>query len=335
MSKLTREQLRTALTEGRIESLYVLFGEEDYLRDLAARAITEQVLADAPLREFNESRYSLANNSADIRDAIAAAEQLPMMTMRRVVRIDDVNKLTEDDEATLLRYVDRPAESSVVILTARDLDKRRKVTKTLINACVSVEFVHLQGSDLTKWLHGRLRTVNATVDENTLKHFVELVGTDARKLANELDKLATAALPGVQITRELVDELVARSREQGVFDLSDNLIAHDVRRALRTLHRLLDDRAEPVMLIGTLASSFHRLALAKELMASGAPEQEVNRLVPFFGPKREAFLANARRSDAATLARNIKLIANADLAIKTSRGTPRMQLEFLVCELAA
>jgi DNA polymerase III delta subunit len=42
-----------------------------------------------------------------------------------------------------------------------------------------------------------------------------------------------------------------------------------------------------------------------------------------------------QRSDATKIARGIKLIADADLAIKTSQATPRLQLEMLVCELAA
>lgn len=332
MSILTRKDLRIALGKGHIEPLYLLLGQEDFLRDRAARAITEHVLKDAPLREFNESTFSLIDT--DVREAIATAEQLPMMTTRRVVRITDVNKLPEDDEDALLRYVERPCESSVVILVAPDLDKRRKVTKTLRQACSTVDFVHLSGSDLRTWLNGRLRELKATVDNSTLDYILTLVGSDARRLTNELNKLATAALPEGNITRKMVDDLVGRSREQSTFDLSDELIARDTRRALRTLKRLLDDRTEPVVLIGTLASSYHKLALAKELMSRGAPEQELSKLVPFFGPKREAFLTTARRSDADFLARCIKLIAKADLAIKTSRGTPRMQLEFLVCELA-
>ena len=333
MSKLTREGLRTALKQGRIEPLYLLFGPEDYLRDRAAQAITELALHDAPLREFNESRYSLTNT--DVREAIATAEQLPMMTKRRVVRISDLNKILEEGEEALLRYVERPAESSVVIFTAPDLDKRRKVTKTLMKTCASVEFLHLKDADLKKWLHGRLRELNATLDAKTLDHILSLVGSDARRLSNELDKLATAALPTGNITRKMVDELVGRSREQNIFDLSDHLIARDSKRALRTLKQLLDDRTEPVVLIGTLAGSYHRLALAKELMSHGAPDEEVSRIVPmFWGEKRENFLATARRSERDALARSIKLIADADLAIKTSRGTPRMQIELLVCELA-
>jgi DNA polymerase-3 subunit delta len=154
-------------------------------------------------------------------------------------------------------------------------------------------------------------------------------------VATELEKLSTAALPSGHISVEMVDELVGRSRELSNFELTDHLVARDRRRALETLARLLDDGAEPLMLIGLLASSYHRLALAKDLMSRGAPEQEVFRVVNMPFSQRKEFLATARRADADALARRIRRIAEADLAIKTSQATPRLQLEMLVCELSA
>jgi DNA polymerase III delta subunit len=94
------------------------------------------------------------------------------------------------------------------------------------------------------------------------------------------------------------------------------------------------------MLIGLLASSYHRLALAKDLMSRGAAEQEVFRVVNMPFHQRKEFLATARRADSNELARRIRRIAEADLAIKTSLGGggdrgARVQLEILVCELSA
>ncbi|MBC7909108.1 MAG: hypothetical protein H7Y30_01320, partial [Pyrinomonadaceae bacterium] len=111
-------------------------------------------------------------------------------------------------------------------------------------------------------------------------------------------------------------------------------IARNRKRALQTLQRLLDDGTEPVMLIGLIASNYHRLSLAKELMARDVSKDEVFRLVGMPYSKREEFLATARRFDANALTHSIQRIAQADLAIKTSRATPRMQLELLICELA-
>ncbi|HEX8282130.1 MAG TPA: DNA polymerase III subunit delta [Pyrinomonadaceae bacterium] len=338
MPTLTREELKRELKAGKVGPLYLLFGPEGYLRDAAARFITDAALKDSPLREFNEAGYSLA--SADVQQAIAAAEQMPMMGGRRVVRVTDFGKLREADEEALVRYVTRPVESSTVVFVSGNLDKRLKLSKTLLEVCQSVEFAELKDAELLAWARDRLKHLGAHADERTLRQIVGLVGASVQQLATELEKLATAAMPGGQITPELVEALVGRSRELSNFELSDHLIARDRRRALETLRKLLDDGAEPVMLIGLLASNFHRLALAKELMTRGAPEQEVFRVVNMPFSQRKEFLATARRADARELARRITRIAEADLAIKSSLGGggergSRLQLEMLVCELSA
>jgi DNA polymerase-3 subunit delta len=335
MSTVTRAELERQLSQGKIAPVYLLFGAEGYLRDAAARRIIDAALRDASLREFNETSFSLS--SADVQHAIASAEQLPMMARRRVVRVTDFSKLREDDEAALARYLNRPAETSVVLFVADDLDKRRKFSKTLLESCVSVEFAAMSDNDATAWARDRLKKLKAEADERTLRHLVALVGTGARRLSNEIEKLATAALPTGRVTMELVDSLVRRSREHSNFELTDHLVARDRRRSLETLRRLLDDGVEPVMLIGLLSSSYHKLALAKALMAQGAPTGEVNRLAPYQFDLREKFLAQARRTDARAITRSIARIASADVAIKTSMGGggkgSRLQLEMLVCEL--
>jgi len=58
MSLLTRQDLHRALKQGEIRPLYLLFGAETYLRDAAARTITDAALKDSQLREFNESSFS-------------------------------------------------------------------------------------------------------------------------------------------------------------------------------------------------------------------------------------------------------------------------------------
>ena len=333
MSTVTREELWRRLKGGKVDPLYLLFGAEDYLRDAAARAVADAALKGAALREFNETAYSLA--SVDVQQAIAAAEQLPMMAARRVVRVTDFARLREADEGALSRYLARPAETSTVIFVADALDKRLKLSKQLLDACVSVEFAPLPDSELAAWARSRLKELRADADERTLRQIVALAGQGVRQLATELEKLATAALPSGHISAELVESLVGRSRELSNFELTDHLIARNRKRALETLKRLLDDGVEPLMLTGLLASSFHRLALAKDLMTRGAPEQEVFNLVKMPYGQRAEFLATARRADARDLSRRIRRIAEADLAIKTSQATPRLQLEMLVCELSA
>jgi DNA polymerase-3 subunit delta len=337
MSSLTRAELDRSLAAGKLQPLYLLIGSEGYLRDIAAQKIADAALSGTLLREFNESPFSLQTDSA--MGAIAAADELPMMSERRVVRIRDFAKLRETDEQVIIRYLQRPADSTVMIFVADELDKRKSLTKTLMATCTVVEFPAVKDAEAKTWARTRLKELKITADDRVLTDIVRLVGTNLQTLASELDKLAAAAVETRQITAELVDQLIDRSRELSNFDLGDQLIAGDRKRALETLHRLLEDNVAPVMLVGLIASNYHRLALAKELLKRGARD-EVNRLI--YGPpaKRDAFMNTLQRSDAGKIARGLQLIAAADLALKTSLGGSgakgaRLQLEVLVCELAS
>ena len=334
MTAITRDDLRQALKRGEVGPLYLLYGSEDYLRDRASRAICNLALKDAAMREFNESYFNLSSDS--IRDALGVAEQLPMMAERRVVRISSAGKLNEQEESALMSYIERPSESTVLIFEFGDIDKRRKYTKPLMERCLTVEFTPLPDGELVVWCRSHLKELKAEADDNTIRFIVSVVGNSVRTLSNELDKLATAALGTGRITIELVEDLVGRSRELSNFELLDHLVSRNRPKALATLQKILDDGAEPLALVGLIASNFRKLALAKDLMSRGAPEQEVFRLTgPMFGNRRRDFLATARRANFESLASRIRQIADADLAIKTSKGTPRLQVEILVFDLTS
>ena len=330
MKTLTRTDLERSLREG-VRPLYLLLGPEIYLRRVSAQSITDAALSRTLLREFNEASFSLFSDA--VQSAIAAAEQLPMMSDMRVVRVRDFARLREADEETLIRYLNNPSPSTVMIFIADELDKRKKSSKVLLDVCTVVEFSPLKDAEAKAWAKTRLKELKITADEQVLTEIIRQVGTDVQTLSNELDKLASAAAESGRITLDLVDELIGRSRELSNFELGDHLLAGNRKRALETLHRLLEDGAEPVMLVGLIAGNYHRLALGKHLLVRGGRE-EVFRNIALPPFKRDAYIATLQRSTASKIARGIQLTAAADLAIKTSQATPRLQLEMLVCELA-
>lgn len=345
MATLTRDQLREQLKSKTIAPVYVLFGPETFLRDLAARTITNFSFGEGDFRDFNDTEFSVADADT-LQNALAAAEQLPMMAQRRVVRITDVrvsavqtrDTLKEEHEGALLRYLERPPESTVLIFVADELNGNRKISKLLKEHSVAVEFAPLHDGDLAKWAREKLRDVGSDLDERSLQTLVSMVGPDVRRLTNEVNKLAAAALPDKKITLDLVESLVINSRESSNFELTDHLIAGRKARALEALKKILDDGAEPLALLGLIASNYRRMLASKNLMAAGADRSEVASAAKMQYQLLESFLSAARRADAGKLARSVKRIADTDLAIKTSVGGgsqgARMQLEMLVCELS-
>ncbi len=333
MAVLAREDLRKQFIKQEISRVYLFFGAEDFLRDEWIRAISNRVLKDSPLREFNEAEFSL--NETDIRSALATAEQLPMMGEKRVVKVTEVQKIREEDEASLARYLADPAESCVLILVAGDLDKRKRVSKLLLEKTFAVEFSELRDGELAAWAKGQVKNLSAKADDRTIAYLVGLVGNNVRKLSSELEKIAVASLPEGVISIELIDKLVSNSRELSNFALTDYLLSKNRPRAMQTLKKVLDDGAEPLMLLGLIANNYHRVALVKDMMRKGYDSKEVFKAVMMPFSKQEEFKAIARRADAEALDKILERIAAADLAIKTSQATPRMQIEMLVYELTA
>ncbi|HEY8226361.1 MAG TPA: DNA polymerase III subunit delta [Pyrinomonadaceae bacterium] len=331
MKPLTRAELDRSLRDGKIQPLYLLLGTERYLRDSGSRAITEAALTGTLLREFNETSFSLLSD--DPQAAVAAAEQLPMMSDRRVVKIRDFGRLREAQEEILIAYLGNPAPSSVVIFIADELDKRKKATKSLLDKCTVVEFAPLKDSEAKSWVKTRLNELKTTADDRVINEIVRLVGTDVQTLFMEIDKLASAAAGTGHITPRLVEELIGRSRELANWELTDHMLAGNRQKALESLHRLLEDEVEPLMLLGLIGSNYRKLALAKQLFMQKG-EAEVFRYISMPPFRRDSYLHTLRRTDAEKLAQGIQLIANVDLAIKTSQATPRLQMELLVCELA-
>ena len=344
---ITREQLRAQLKNREIRPVYTLFGAETYLRDIAAKAIADLAFGEGDFRDFNDNEFTL-NDPANIKTALAAADQLPMMAARRVVKVTDVrvsssagkDTLKEDEYDTLLAYLSNPSPTSVVIFVADELNGTRRVGKLLRDKTISVEFAPLEDGELIKWVRGKLTELGAEIDDRTLRHLISLTGSDARRLTTELGKLATAALPDKSIDIDLVDSLVANVREISNFDLTEHLVSGDRPRSIQTLEKILNDGTDPIALVGLLSYNYRRLLIVKDMMARGADRSEVAKVVKLRYNDQEPFLAAARRADMQSLKRAVTRLAETDVAIKTSIGGSgpkgaRLQIEMLVCELAS
>jgi DNA polymerase-3 subunit delta len=123
-----------------------------------ARAITDTALSQTLIRDFNESSFRLSTDS--VQSAIAAANELPMLSDRRVVRVRDFGKLREADEEVLIRYLSDPASFTTMIFIADDLDKRKKSTKALLESCTVVDFSPLKDAAAKAWAKTYLKSVN-------------------------------------------------------------------------------------------------------------------------------------------------------------------------------
>lgn len=315
---LTRDQLRRQVSDRILLPVYVLHGEETFLRDTAAKFIAQVAFNEGDFRDFNDDLFSL-NDPETIKTALAAANQLPMMASRRVVRITEVrvststakDTLKEDAEEALKTYLSNPNPDTIVIFVADELNGTRKLGKLLRSQPGAVEFKALGESEIRKTAEKVFGKAGVSIEPLALCCLVDLVGCDARRITTESEKLATAALPKGVVDQNLVESLVRNTRESSSFDFARYLISGRKTEAVKALEKALSDGEEPLALLGLLAWQ-----IRDEL--------------------KNTF---SRSANSDRLSRALERVGNTDLAIKTSVGgggkSSRKQLEMLVCELLA
>ena len=327
----TVDDFRREILDEKIRPLYLFVGEEQYLQQHALELLQETI--DESIRVFNVSVFAIgSDNGSGLKTtaamAIDAANQMPMISSRRIVVIRDFDKIREDEQELVLSYLKRPADTTTVVLQAVSPDKRRKLTAALFKYCTVISFDLLERGAAIRWAEKRLKENGCTIEPGALQSLIDLTGTGLTRLSNELDKLSAYA-DGGTITSADVRELVPRAREHNYWELWDAINSQNRKLALTLAKHLLDDN-DPLPILGSLASLHRRLLTGKELIERGASLQEVKRAT---GQWSDSFLNRVRRASRSEIVRGLKRIAEVDNDIKNSVGTGRLHLEYLIVEL--
>jgi DNA polymerase III delta subunit len=99
--------------------------------------------------------------------------------------------------------------------------------------------------------------------------FLQRVGTDARTIASEADKLAAYLGDRAVVRPEDIRAVTSPGREAAAWDLADAMGGKDLAGTLAELRMLLDQREAPLGLMALLASRFRDLALYREALDKG------------------------------------------------------------------
>jgi DNA polymerase-3 subunit delta len=328
---LTYEEFHYRVKQGHIEPLYLFVGEEKYLHQRALRLLYE--LVEEATRVFNVSVFTMGDASGEhIAAAIDLANQLPMMSARRIVVIRNFELVAEGELEAVFEYLKRPCRTTVLVFQAEAVDQRRKITVAVMKACTKVVFERLSEQQAARWAEAYLKRLGCRIEPSALGALIGLVGTDMTRLASEMDKLAEFA-GGGYINQTAVSLLVPRARSASSFELWDAILERDRKRALRIAHRLMDDRTDPLAILGALAGLYRRMLIAKDLMARKAPAEEVMKATGQYGKRAAIFNRRVLRTPRQEIVRGLERIAEADRRLKSSEATPRLQIDYLIAEL--
>lgn len=203
-------------------------------------------------------------------------------------------KTTETDAAA--RYTQALEagipQNNILILLAEAVDKRKKLFKYIQEHGIVVDLAVDTGTSsaarrdqekiLTQLLYETLEKYHKKIEPETIPTILERIGFHPVAVVMETEKLALYVGERQLITRDDVDVIIGRTREEALFELTEAVSAGNLEEGLLIVDHLLSGGIHALMILATLRNHLKKMLLIRSLQESGSPPYLQSQSFPVF-----------------------------------------------------
>jgi DNA polymerase-3 subunit delta len=336
---------------------YVLLGDEAFLYQRCRQGVLA-ALAPPESRDFSLYDLDLADSS--IFDILDRAQTPSLMAPFQVFFIRGLKNLygrgsKKAEFDAIEHYFRSPNPQALLLFVADHLriptdlrkmdyqDKERydRIRDTLADWCGFVELARVTEDDAIRWVIATAEASSVKFDPDAARELVDALGADMMLVSSELEKLCLYVEGKNRITLGDVETMVLAAKQRSLYELTDAISQKDRTRALLLLHGLLNasDGGEDAAIghLYMLARTFRQMLIileknVRDSRAIWAVLWQGFRMPPFAA---EDLIRQARRyKSRAALTRALRLVAKADLELRSSPANKLLVLERLILALS-
>ncbi len=335
------------IKNGTLKRIYLLYGEERYLRNLYRDKLKKAVGAT----DMNVSSYT--GKDFDLREMIDLSDTVPFLSDRRLILLEETGLAggkrsgkDKDDKqekdtsskggigAQLADYIPRIPESTVILMTESEVDKRSVIYKAVsANGYVS-EFEKQDENTLTKWILGRVKKENKQITTGAMELLFAWCGTDMVRLESELNKLFAYTYEKDSIHTSDVEAICSKLVETHIFEMITDVATGKKKEALSRYYELLANKEPPMRILYLLARQFNQLLMIRTLSEEGNPRGMIARKLKLQEFIVKKCLDQSRRFEKETLRQVLEECVELEEAVKTGRLDESMSVELLLLKYA-
>lgn len=318
------QRLVQDIKTGQLNQIYLLYGEEAYLRRQYRDKLKEAVIGDD-----NMNYYYYEGKNISIGEVIDQAETLPFFSEKRLILIENSGLLKSGGEQ-LAEYLAAPAQTTYFLFVETQVDKRSKLYKTIASKGCCVEFGIQDETTLKRWILGMIKKENKKISEWDLNFLLEKTGTDMENIRKETEKLFCYCMDKEIITGKDIEEICTKQIGNHIFDMVSAIAEGKQEKALNLYYELLAQKEPPMRILFLIARQFNLLYQVKELREKGYQNKLIGEKVGLPGFIAGKYVSQASRFKTEELREALEACVEAEEAIKTGRMNDNMSVEILI-----
>ena len=327
MAEVNHQKIYKDLEDKKLSPLYFCFGDEPYLLNQIPDRFKYAVL-DENSFDFNYSLFYAG--SSDINTIKDAVETLPIMTMSRLVILKNAQDLKDSEWNELESLFSNPVSSTVFVLMADKVDKRKKGIKLLLDKAVSAEFKKPYDNQVPQWINYLAQNYELSFAPPAIHRLHRLVGNNLTELAHQIEKIKNYVGAKKQVDLTDVNDVVSHSKEESVFDFTRAVGMKDRVMALEQLVSLFDQGENEVAIVAMLARHMRILLTVRSGMDQGLGGPKLASLAQVPAYFIESYCDQARGWSVKKIEEAIVILSDTDKALKSSPLSSHIWLENLV-----
>ena len=267
---MTPEILEKELKQGKLNSIYLFYGEELFLLENAVKRIKKlfgELILGINYIQINET--NIDNLISDIETPAFGFDKKLIVIKNAGLFKKGTKKNPEansERQKKIAKYIEENIDlindSAILLFIEEDVSKC-ELQKVIEENGVLCNFERLKPLDIKKRLKAICNAYEVNISEQNLDLLIETSGTNMQSLINEIRKLIEYAGKGGTITKESVEKLATKEFDAIIFDLTDNLGKKDIKEAMRILNELIYNKEPVQKILITLYNHFKKIYLTK------------------------------------------------------------------------
>ena len=283
--------------------VYTFLGNKDFIKKEL-----DSILKDYKNEQI--SKYDLDNTDSSFNDVILDLNTYSLFD-KKIVLVYNFDKIDNND--LLVSYLENPSDNTLVLISYKELDKRKKISKIIKD---KTKIKELFDYDVNTYIKSNLDDYK--IDFMAQNLLISYTNSNINRIEKELEKLKMYKLEDKNITEEDVKKLVKKSYDSTIFNLIDYINNKDLDRILKTYNELKMEGETSEQIMYTIANHYRLLFQIKNIIN----EKSDNEIISLYGMHPYRLKKLKEQSYLITnedIINMLKTLGDIDIKVKTTR----------------